>query len=124
MRLLLDTIAFLWWNQASPRLSSVWIEAIADPINDVALSAASVWEITIKKQIGKLDFSGSPVRTAQEYDFRLLPITPQDAERAGSLDWPHRDPFDRMLVAQALEGGLTMVTADAALKRAPGINSL
>ena len=78
------------------------------------VSAASIWEVTIKRQVGKLRFDGSPAEEARRAGFDLLAITAAHAEIAGDLPLHHRDPFDRMLVAQAQAEGLTVVTRDRA----------
>lgn len=117
MRLLLDTHAFLWWLVDSPRLPQPVRRAIEDEANDVLVSAASAWEIAIKHRIGKL-----PEARAVALDiagviagegFQELPITVDDAARAGSLPGPHRDPFDRMLIAQAQARNLVIVSIEA-----------
>lgn len=121
MRLLLDTHAFLWWLVDSPRLPRPICRAIEDEANDVLVSAASAWEIAIKYWLGKLpelealalDISGAIARQ----DFLELPITVADAARAGSLPDLHRDPFDRMLIAQALLGNLALVSNDPLFDR-------
>ena len=105
MRVLLDTHAFLWWLADHPSLTGAARKTIADPGNDVLVSAASAWEIATKSRLGKLpgaedlasDFSGY----LQKSHFRSLPITIEHATWAGLLAGPHRDPFDRMLIAQA-----------------------
>jgi PIN domain nuclease of toxin-antitoxin system len=122
--LLLDTHVVIWWIFANPKVRPSWVEAIVDPENSVALSAASVWEVEIKKRRGKLDFPLDLVDLASAHGFDLLPMTASDARLAGSLDWEHNDPFDRMLAAQSLEHGLTVVTDDGALAAAPGIRAL
>lgn len=122
--LLLDTHVLVWWALASPRIRGEWVEALVDPENAVFVSVTSIWEIEIKKRSGKLDFGHDTIDLAREYDFELLPIGARDARLASSLDWDHRDPFDRMLVAQALEHGLTIVTGDDAVRAAPGIRAL
>ena len=93
------------------RLSPAARVAIADGGNDVSVSAASVWEISIKAQAGKLDVPTDVVGDTQE-QFRLLPISAAHAWAAGALPLHHRDPFDRMLVAQARAEGLTIATRD------------
>ncbi len=117
MRLLLDTHAFLWWLVDSPRLPQPVRRAIEDEANDVLVSAASAWEIAIKHRIGKL-----PEARAVALDiagviagegFQELPITVDDAARAGSLPGPHRDPFDRMLIAQTQARNLVIVSIEA-----------
>lgn len=113
MTLLLDTHALLWWL-ADIELTDDARSAIADPETLVAVSAVSVWEISIKRQFGKLEMSGDITSTVTEADFDLLAITADHAESAGALPPHHRDPFDRMLVAQAHTEGLTLVTRDLA----------
>lgn len=124
MDLLLDTHAFLWWSLADSRTRASWVEHIADPANTVYLSAATAWEVSIKRRAGKLRFEQSTVEAASFHSFTWLPITPGDAEAAGSLDWDHRDPFDRMLVAQAIGHDLVIVTADDTVRNAPGVRVL
>jgi PIN domain nuclease of toxin-antitoxin system len=121
MDLLLDTNVFLWWESSSSRLGRHAEAAIADPDNRVFVSAASVWEIAIKRRLGKLVFDGSAVRAIGANGFVELPILGADAEAAGALDWDHADPFDRLIVAQARAHGLTLVTADGAIRRVPGV---
>ena len=117
MRLLLDTHAFFWWLSGSSRLSLPARQAIADENNEVMVSAASAWEIATKHRIGKLpdaealalDIPGA----IAEQNFKELPITVEHAVRAGALPGPHRDPFDRMLIAQALSGNLVLVSIES-----------
>lgn len=116
MNLLLDTHAFLWWDQRSPALNAIARAAIEDPRNSVFVSAASVWEIAIKRRRGKLTFAGSPSAAIAANGFLELPILPIEAEAAGDLAWRHDDPFDRVLVAQALHQGLTFVTGNATIR--------
>lgn len=112
-RLLLDTRTLLWWLGGQP-LEREAVELIEEPATAVLVSAASIWEIAIKRQVGKLRFEGSAVEEVVEAGFDLLPIAGSDAERAGDLPPHHRDPFDRMLVAQAQVHELTVVTRDPA----------
>jgi PIN domain nuclease of toxin-antitoxin system len=113
--LLIDTHVFLWFQSESARLGSRLRDAIAgEPY--VYVSAAAFWEITIKRQRGKLAFEGSPRAAALAAGFLELPIDGADAERASALDWENRDPFDRVLVAHCLNRDLTLVTADARLR--------
>ena len=117
MRLLLDTHAFLWWLAGNRRLSRAARHAVEDTSNDVVVSAATAWEITTKHRVGKLpeadavalDVTGS----IASQGFDELAITVRDAERAGRLPGTHRDPFDRMLIAQALAHDLTVVSIDS-----------
>jgi PIN domain nuclease of toxin-antitoxin system len=99
--LLLDAHALLWWLADDPGLADGARRAIADPANDVLVSSATVWEIEIKRALGKLEAPHGLVATLEPAGFGTLPITAVDAESAGSLPPHHRDPFDRMLVAQA-----------------------
>jgi PIN domain nuclease of toxin-antitoxin system len=115
MELLLDTHVFLWWDAAAPQLGKSAAAAIRDAANTVFVSAASVWEIAIKRQLGRLSFPGSPAEAIGRNGFLPLPILPRHAENAAALPALHADPFDRMLVAQARFAGLTIVTADRKL---------
>lgn len=115
LRLLLDTQALVWALGNNPRLGPVAREAITDPNNDCYVSAATVWEIAIKRALGKLrapeDLSGRIERDG----FTGLPVTLFHGEQAGALPPIHRDPFDRMLIAQAQAEGLTIVTSDSTI---------
>lgn len=124
MKLLLDTHVVVWWSTGSSRVPMNWVEAIVDPANDVAVSAATAWEIEIKKRAGKLDFPRTALEVATENRFGLLPISFEASTLAGQLDWDHRDPFDRMLAAQSIEHGLTIVTSDRELAGGPGVRTL
>jgi len=117
MKLLLDTHVFLWWNQNDSRLQSVHRQAIRLPENLVYVSAASVWEIGIKRKIGKLAFAGSIADAIGKHRFDALAISAEHAEAAGSLPAIHSDPFDRLLVAQAHLEGLTLITVDEQILR-------
>ena len=118
MRTLLDTHAFLWWISDSRRLSAPARRAIEDDANTIFVSAASAWEITTKHRIGKLaraeavalDVTG----TIAGQGFEELAITVDDAARAGRLPGLHRDPFDRVLIAQALARDMAIVSVDRA----------
>ena len=121
MRALLDTHAFLWWIADSGRLSGMAHSVIADETNDFLISAASAWEVATKFRIGKLP-GGEVVALniaghIAGQGFEELAISVADAERAGRLPGPHRDPFDRMLIAQALLRELTVVSADPVFDR-------
>ena len=111
MRLLLDTHALLWWL-ADEGLTTQARDAIADPANLVAVSAASAWEISIKKALGKLTAPDDLERQLQAGGLTPLPITIAHGTAAGRLPRHHEDPFDRMLIAQAFAEGLTIVTRD------------
>jgi PIN domain nuclease of toxin-antitoxin system len=111
VRLLLDTHALLWWL-ADEGLSPTARDAIADPANLVAVSAASAWEISIKKALGKLAAPDDLDQQVQAGGFTALPISIAHGIAAGRLARHHEDPFDRMLIAQAITEGLTIVTRD------------
>lgn len=114
MNLLLDTHALVWWLTDEPMVADV-IERIADPDTLVAVSAVSVWEIAIKRALGKLEFDGSVSDQVEAEGFTPVPIGLAHAERAGGLPAHHRDPFDRLLIAQAQIEKLVLVTRDADL---------
>lgn len=116
MRLLLDTHAYLWWLGNDPRLWEPARRAMADPSSVVFVSAASIWEIAIKIQIGKLEFDGDPLEEIEASGFLELPMTARHSFAAGSLPRHHDDPFDRMLLAQAHLEGLTLVSRDRAFR--------
>ncbi len=111
MRLLLDTHALLWWL-ADEGLAARARDAIADPANMVVVSAASAWEISIKKALGKLTAPDDLARQVDVGGFTPLAISIAHGIAAGQLPRHHDDPFDRMLIAQAVEEGLTIVTRD------------
>jgi len=111
VRLLLDTHALLWWL-ADEGLNSQAREAIADPDNLVAVSAASAWEISIKQAFGKLTAPDDLEQQLQAGGFTALPISIAHGIAAGRLPRHHEDPFDRVLIAQAMAEGMTIVTRD------------
>ena len=115
--MLLDTHAFIWWFSGSSRLSLTARQAIADDGNDVLVSAASAWEIATKYRLGKLPSAAAlaiDIRGAiAGQNFEELLITVEHAARAGALSGPHRDPFDRMLIAQALTHNLVFVSNES-----------
>ena len=121
MRVLLDTHAFLWWIADSGRLSRKAHRLIADETNDIAVSAASAWEIATKHRIGRLPGGEAVALDVAGHiagqGFRELSIGVSDGERAGRLPGPHRDPFDRMLAAQALARGLPIISIDGVFDR-------
>ncbi|MGQ0674579.1 MAG: type II toxin-antitoxin system VapC family toxin [Rhodospirillales bacterium] len=121
MRYLLDTNVLIWTWLEPERLPRAIANIIADIANEVAVSAASLWEIAIKQSVGKLKLPGRAVAWVPQalatFRFTTLNITGRHALAAGGLPPIHRDPFDRMLIAQAREEGLTLVTSDAVFKR-------
>jgi PIN domain nuclease of toxin-antitoxin system len=112
VKILLDTHIFLWWNGHASLIVPPLRTAIAEPDNEIYVSAVSVWEIGIKRASGKLDFVGGIAEAIRGHEFQLLPITGEHAEHAGALPRHHGDPFDRMLVAQAEIDGLVIGTQD------------
>ncbi|MEM7693508.1 MAG: type II toxin-antitoxin system VapC family toxin [Pseudomonadota bacterium] len=116
MRLLLDTHALIWWALDLPRLGRAAYAAIDDATNTVSVSAATAFEIATKHRIGKLPQAAALLADLPGYlmsqDFGVLPVTLDHALQAGALPGPHRDPFDRLLMAQALSDDLTVATQD------------
>lgn len=116
MRLLLDTHTFIWWMTNAAALPPSTRKTIADEENAIFLSAASAWEMTIKYKIGKLPvvagFIADVPTAIEEQGFIELPIGIAHGQMAGALDGHHKDPFDRMLIAQALAEDLTLVSND------------
>ena len=121
MRTLLDTHAFLWWVEDSPFLSAIARRAIGNESNEIVVSAASAWEMATKYRLGKLPEAEAVATDVAgciaDEGFEALAISVADAERAGRLPGHHRDPFDRMLIAQALGRDLAIVSIDAVLDR-------
>ena len=117
MRILLDTHAFLWWLAGSDRLSETARIAVAEPANAILVSAASAWEITTKHRLGRLPgadiVAGDVQACIEDQGFQQLPITVAHAERAGRLPGLHRDPCDRMLIAQSLAHDLPLVSIES-----------
>ena len=112
MRLLLDTHVLLWWLADDPSLSGEAKEGVSAADSSVFVSAASAWEISIKQALGKLEAPSDLVRQIEVHRFEPLPLTVSHAYAAGALPRHHDDPFDRVLVAQAVAEGLTLVTKD------------
>jgi PIN domain nuclease of toxin-antitoxin system len=114
VRLLLDTHVVLWWLEDSPVLGEE-VKSMIDDLPQVFTSPVTVWEATIKRMAGKLNAPPDLARLILDGGLQALPITFEHAEVAGALPLLHRDPFDRMLIAQAKCEGLTLVTRDAAI---------
>ena len=121
MRLLLDTHTFLWWVQDAPALSVKAHAAITNPENECLLSLASCWEMAIKLSLGKLKLPTTIDRFIPEQlamnGFQHWPIEFRHVARVARLPFRHRDPFDRLLAAQALEDGIAIVSADHVFRR-------
>ncbi len=123
MKLLLDTQVLLWAAANSRRLTSGARRLLNDPANALCFSAASLWEITIKHSLGRTDFRVEPRvlrRGLLDNGYTELPITSQHTVSVEGLPDIHRDPFDRLLLAQALTEGITLVTGDKVLASYPG----
>jgi PIN domain nuclease of toxin-antitoxin system len=127
MRVLLDTHAFLWWVEDAPALSKRARNAISDPANDCLVSLASCWEMAIKLSLGKLRLPQAIGKFIPEQlsanAFRQLEISIAHVARVATLPFHHRDPFDRLLAAQALEEGCPIVSADSSF-RAYGVKRI
>lgn len=123
MRLLLDTHAFLWWVNDSPQLSQAAREAIADAGNSVFFSVVSAWEMVIKSKLGKLgvpqSLSDFLTDQLQRNSFEILPVYLPHALQVADLPDYHRDPFDRLLIAQALIQNMRIVSGDPQIHRYP-----
>lgn len=117
MKLLLDSHAYLWWLSDDPRLTPAARAAIADPANVVLVSAATIWEIEIKRSLGRLDAGEHDlVAEIQANRFGELAVGARHAQAAACLPRHHDDPFDRMLMAQSQLEGLVCVTRDPAFQ--------
>jgi PIN domain nuclease of toxin-antitoxin system len=115
LRLLLDTHAALWWLSGDERFGAEAEQQISDTTNQVLLSAAVVWEVAIKRSLGKLDAPGDFAPTLVGAGAQPLPVSLDHAAAVEQLPWHHRDPFDRLLVAQATVERAALVSADEAL---------
>ncbi len=121
MRILLDTHAFIWWFVLSERLSQAARQALGDYGNDVLVSAATAWEIATKHRLGRLPEAATlaldiPGAVASQ-NFEEMPVSVAEAARAGALPGPLRDPFDRMLIAQALAHNLVLISNEVLFDR-------
>jgi PIN domain nuclease of toxin-antitoxin system len=114
VRLLIDSHAFLWWSEAMLALGSAAQGAIADPANEVLISAAALWELTIKASSGRLSLPADLEEMVAIQGFAVLSITFPHLRRLAGLPRLHRDPFDRMMIAQALAEGIPIATSDRA----------
>jgi PIN domain nuclease of toxin-antitoxin system len=123
VRVLIDTHIFLWWDRQLRNLSRPLRSAIEDDANDIFVSAASIWELAIKRATGKLSFRRSIVDAVAELGFEILPVTGSHAEHAGGLPHHHNDPFDRLIIAQAYLEGMVLGTQDR-LMRSYGVATL
>jgi len=115
LKFLLDTHILLWWLDANPQLPESAIGAIRDPENTIFVSAVSLWEIWLKHSLGKLRLPATFLERLAAEQFESLPLTAAQTQHVGQLPWVHRDPFDRMLVAQAQAENMLLLTADEVL---------
>jgi PIN domain nuclease of toxin-antitoxin system len=123
VKFLLDTQLLLWAAGQPKRLSAAARKLLNDPRNELIFSAASLWEIAIKNSLGREDFHVEPrllLRGLLDNGYVELPVTSQHAVGIDSLPPLHKDPFDRLLVVQALSEGITLLTSDAQLALYPG----
>jgi PIN domain nuclease of toxin-antitoxin system len=113
LRILLDTHALLWWLAGDPRIEGKAQELIADPANDILVSVVSLWEIVVKVRVGKLEADLRDIVAAiNAQGFETLEIRPKHLEDLVRLPMHHRDPFDHLLIAQAIAEGLTLLSED------------
>ena len=116
MRLLIDTHILLWADERPRRIAQPLHAAMRDAANELVVSAATVWEIAIKRAIGKLRFDRPIVATVLALGFEILPVTGSHAEHAGGLPPHHNDPFDRLIIAQAYLEGMVLGTQDRLMR--------
>ena len=123
MRVLLDTVTFLWIVEGSDRLSPAAIAVFRNPDHSVFLSVVSAWEIAVKHELGRLPLPERPERfiprMRNAHRIETLPLDESAALQLPKLPELHRDPFDRMLVCQAIDGGLTILTPDDLIRQYP-----
>lgn len=112
MRLLIDSHVFLWWSEMAPALSPAIRGAISDPANEVFISIAALWELVIKTSSGKLTLPDDLETMVATQRFSILAISFAHLRRNATLPWHHRDPFDRIMIAQGLAEGIPIATAD------------
>lgn len=125
MNLLLDTHALIWYSLDAPELSATARASIKDPDNEISISPASIWEIAIKVSLGKLALQRSYEDFLDlclgPHGFRVLPIEPAHTKRVAAMPFPpgHKDPFDRLLIAQAIVEDIPIISVDAAFDNYP-----
>jgi PIN domain nuclease of toxin-antitoxin system len=123
MRFLLDTHLVIWIPVSGPRLSRSARVLLGDPANEFIFSVVSLWEVAIKRSIGKIDSKIDPRIIRRELlavGYDELPVLAQHAVEVDALPFIHKDPFDRLLIAQAIVEGITLLTVDATVARYPG----
>ena len=112
MRLLLDANAFVWWVTDSPRLTTTCRDAIVDATNEVVVGVGALWELAIKRSLQRLHFPFDFETVLHDENFQVLPISFAHLRALDGLPRHHRDPFDRLLIAQALTEGVPIATSD------------
>jgi len=112
VRLLIDTHILLWADERPRLIAATLRAAMRDPTNEIVVSAATIWEIAIKRAIGKLHFDRPIVSAVLALGFEIMPVAGLHAEHAGSLPPHHNDPFDRLIIAQACLEGMVLGTQD------------
>ena len=126
---LIDSHIFLWAVESPKKLSAAEQSFLTDPRHDIAVSVASLWELSIKISIGRLAISRQARsippdhfgRSASDVGVRILSVEAHDAEYVRQLPWIHKDPFDRLIIAQALSGGRMIITRDGIFANYPGV---
>jgi len=121
---LLDTHIFLWWMSDAEQLSKEVFDIIADGSNQIYVSSATIWEIAIKEALGKLEVDANLDHAIEENGFIELKISAICVNATKKLEQIHRDPFDRMLIAQAIEGDMTLITVDGYIVQYDGVQVL
>ena len=112
MRLFLDAHAFLWWLIGSPALSAPARQAVADPGNEILIGIGTLWELTIKRSLGKLNFPHDLETVVRDEGFAVIGVTLAQLRMLETLPHFHRDPFDRLLIAQSLTERVPIITGD------------
>ena len=121
---LLDTHIFLWWMSDAEQLSQEVFDIISDGSNQIYISSATIWEIAIKEALGKLEVDANLDHAIEENGFVELKVSAICANATKKLEQIHRDPFDRMLIAQAIEGDMTLITVDGYIVQYDGVKVL
>ena len=121
---LLDTHIFLWWMSDAEQLSQEVFDIISDGSNQIYISSATIWEIAIKEALGKLEVDADLAHAIEENGFVELKVSAICANATKKLEQIHRDPFDRMLIAQAIEGDMTLITVDGYIVQYDGVKVL
>lgn len=117
MKILVDTHIYLWMLSSPEKLHQAWRYELESPSNEVFLSAVSIAELMIKQSIGKIEITFDPVEMAQEMGMEILEFSGMDALILGKLPFLHKDPFDRMLIAQSIVNKLNLMSDDAKFKQ-------